>query len=222
MKQPHLLLIFTFLSFPFLLFSQEDTVKPLTDNQSNTLNIIYKGEHHIYIGIGLDVPMFMHFYNDKSVGTKGNGVVNATHYYSPAVGLNGFFNYKFFLDKGWALGAVLGGSYISTKQNSQTLIHLGADVTYMVRRWPVDIPISFELGGYFNSLLLPYPAENLRSGGFFMKPQIGMIYNINENWGIGFSTEWWIVPEILLNEYKNQSNFSHIWGFTINLRYKTN
>lgn len=242
-----LLFCFAFLFFPsFILMAQEG--EPLAksssdvgnfsnsaekqkvqENQKNALlaekensNIIYKGEHHLLIGVGLDVPLFMHFYNDKTVGKKGNGVVRSADSYNPPVGLNGFFNYQFFLDHGFAIGAILGGTYISTAQNNQTLIHLGLNLTYMIRRWPIDIPISFEIGGHFNSLQLPYPANSVRSGGIFFKPQIGMVYNINENWGVGFSTEYAIAPEIFLNEYKDQSNFAHWWGFTVNIRYRIN
>lgn len=191
----------------------------LAKERKDAQNIIYKGEHHLYIGVGMMVPIFMHFYNNENLGN--NGFMLSSEHYDPPVGLSGFFDYKFFLNDGWALGAELGGAYIRTTQNAQTLIHLGAEVTYMIRRWPVDIPISFEIGGYFNTLRQEYPAENLQSGGIFFKPEIGFSYNINENWGVGGSMAWWVTPEIYLDEERvDQSVFAHAWALTVNVRYR--
>lgn len=189
--------------------------------KDDEINLIYKGEHHLNIGVGMTVPVLMHFYNDPTIGDRGNGVVISSDFYEPPVGLSGFFDYKFFLGGGWALGAELGGTYLKSTNNSQTLIHLGAEATYMIRRWPVDIPISFGIGGHFNTFRREAPAKNIQSGGIFFKPEIGMTYNINEEWGIGFTTAWWIVPEIYLNEpLAKQSAFNHIWSFAVNVRYK--
>lgn len=247
MKKYFIFLTFVFLSIFFVFAQEVEEEEILTETPTaetpqlteatsddeieieiqaeENLNIIYKGEHHLNIGLGMTVPVFMHFYNNPQMGK--NGVVLSSEHYDPPVGLAGYFNYRFFFDKGWALGAELGGSYIRTTQNSQTLVHIMAEATYMIRRWPVDIPISFGIGAHFNSLQQEYPATDLQSGGLFFKPSIGFSYNINENWGIGLTTAWSIIPEIYLSDgtpegdyLEKQSAFSHVWSLAINIRYR--
>lgn len=191
---------------------------PLTGDD---LNLIYKGEHHLTLNLGMAVPMYMHFYNHPALGK--NGVVLSSEHYDPPVGLEGSFLYRYFFDKGFSVGAELGGAFLKTTQNSQTLVTLGADFAYTLRRWPVDLPFSFTLGAHFNSLQQEYPAQNLQSGGIFFKPSFGVLYNLNENWALGATTSFWIVPEIYLTDtLKNESCFAHFWQFAVTVRYRFN
>ena len=209
---------------------QEITKEEAEKKENDSLDLIYKGEQHLYLGVGMLVPVFMHFYNNKTLGN--NGFVISAEHYEPPLGLTGYFEYKHFLNEHWAVGAQLGGSYSKTSENAQTLIHAGFVTTFMIRKWPVDIPISLEIGGHFNSLKQESPAKDIQSGGFFIKPEIGFFYNIDENWGVGGSMAWWVVPEIYTMSYDkdnkefvehdlvNQSTFAHSWALTLNVRYR--
>ncbi len=208
-------------SSPGLSEAKEGEAVNIKLSEESDLNIIYKGEHHLNLNVGLTVPVVMHFYNNLNLGN--NGWVLAPDHYDPAVGLTGSFMYRYFFDKGFFLGGELGGTYIQTSQNSQTLITLAADAGYMIRRWPVDIPISLSIGGHFNSLQQEYPAQDLQTGGIFIKPSIGVLYNIDETWALGATTSWNIYPEIYVtDELKNDSVFANFWSFAITVRYRFN
>lgn len=181
-------------------------------------NIIYSGEMFIRFSLGMSVPLFSHFFKDKSIGK--NGYTNNTKYYGVPVGGTVAVDFMYFLEKNWGVGIELALQLLQTQANYQSLVAVGARAQYMLRRWPFDIPFSVGLGVAFNSLYIE-DVESFLYAGPYIKPDFGFFYNINDKWGIGFNTTFWVVSEFYFdNNKKNQSNFSAFWDITLSARYR--
>ncbi len=185
------------------------------DNEDN--NVIYQGDMFVRGALGFDVPIFAHFYNDKSIGK--NGAVLAPKQYGCPVGGNLDLSFLYFFENNWGVGVELAGELLQTKEKYQSIVALGALGGYMFRTWPFDTFLGSGLGLSFNSLYIN-GGDNLLYISFYFKPELEFFWNINKDWAVGFDTDYWIIPEIYFDNKKNQSSFTHFWSIGFAVRYK--
>jgi hypothetical protein len=186
-----LLCVMMLLPFPAQVFSQDapeaqtpgDTVPPDRDaplpTEERVLELYDLGDKMLSINLGLLIPLFFQAANGSIAGTN------------LSLGGSGSIRFESFLSSNVTLGGELGGS-LSFSPNGRTLIMvpLTARVSYILRRYPFEFPLSFGAGINLTKLDDAFHIDPI------LKPAVSFYWNYNAEWAFGINLAYSWIPQI--------------------------
>jgi hypothetical protein len=126
-----------------------------------------------------------------------------------SMGFEAFFNHTL------SIGAEIGYSFAFARDNNlYTSVPLVANLSYYALSGSVDIPLTLGLGVVYN--------KYKDSGAFtpIVKPEVGVIWNFNDNWGLGVDMSYYFIPEFKFGTFSDQTAFNNSGSVKLSLQYK--
>lgn len=147
--------------------------------EERVLDLYGLGDKMLSINLGFLIPLFFQ---------ATNGSVDATNL---SLGGAGSIRFESFLSSHVTLGGELGGS-LSFSPNGRTLIMvpLTARVSYILRRYPFEFPLSFGAGINFTKLDDAFHIDPI------VKPAAAFYWNYNAEWAFGLNLAYSWIPQI--------------------------
>jgi hypothetical protein len=128
---------------------------------------------------------------------------------SAAMGFEAFFNHT------TSIGAEIGYTFARARdRNLYTTVPLIANLSYYVVSGDLDIPLTIGLGVAYNKF---------DESSFFspiIKPEVGVIWNFNESWGLGVDMSYYFTPEFKFGTYSDHTAFNNSASVKLSLQYK--
>ncbi|MDC7227185.1 MAG: hypothetical protein PQJ61_10530 [Spirochaetales bacterium] len=175
-------------------FSQED--EPADDDYAG-IAAFTRGEQLFSLNAGAIFPLFtlapFHEDDEPLVGT-----LSSTH-----TGVSGSLKLGFFVRDNLMLGGELAGMYAATDNSSLTMIPITFVTQYYFLKYPFEFPIYINVGVSMNSFDDYFRITPL------IKPGAGAYYNINGEWALGLNFDYWFMPELYFNTYKNETRIAN-------------
>lgn len=132
------------------------------------------------------------------------------------LGGNASMGFEAFLNHSISLGVELGYTFSYAKNgNLYTAVPLNGTISYYLLSGDLDIPLTLGAGIIYNS----YDDRSYLSP-LYLRPEIGMIWNFNDNWGLGFDLGYWFVPEIYFGANASETAISNSASMKLTLQYK--
>ncbi|MDR2952873.1 MAG: hypothetical protein LBU82_06500 [Treponema sp.] len=206
MQKAGIALILLLLSFPILLYAQEEDdseEEPSADSEWDYYETEFYsvGDKTFIVSAGAVFPTV--FFNN------GNKIV---HNLTPPVGYTGSLAYTFFLGSNVFIGGEIQGMVLQTlSRNMLFVIPIGARVGYQFVLSRFEFPISLALGMTFHRYL------DLGYYGFYIKGGGGAYFRFNADWSFGFNASWGWYPE--WTPKKNESIDGNIVDVMLSIRY---
>lgn len=169
------------------------------------------GSQTFSINVGLFFPLFFHF--------PGADSVDELSTFEPAwgqlsLGGMGSLSWGSYLTPRFALGAKLAGSFSFTPQGYvNSLIPITMWAEYLFRSGSFEFPVSFQGGIVINRV-----QDQIYLGPIAI-PGISGYYNLNAEWGLGLSLNYWWVPEIYFGDKADVSSFGNFLELSFSARY---
>lgn len=133
------------------------------------------------------------------------------------VGGTGHLQWSAFLNNNWAVGGEFGGMFAFTpNQNTLFMIPLATRLTYFLRAYPFEFPLSLAAGINFSRF-----EENFKSDPILI-PGIGAYWNYNTEWAFGLDLRWWWVPQIYTGPTppSDDTRFGNFLASTLSVMYR--
>lgn len=132
------------------------------------------------------------------------------------LGGNASMGFEAFFNRQSSLGFEIGYTFAYSKDNTlYTAVPLAAQVNHYLLQGTLDLPIGIGAGLIYNSY-----GERSYLSPFFLKPEIGLIWNFNENWGIGVDLSYWFVPEIYTGDQADDTAYLSSASAKFSLQYR--
>jgi hypothetical protein len=126
-----------------------------------------------------------------------------------SMGFEAFFNHNV------SIGAEIGYSFAFARDNNlYTSVPLVANLSYYAVSGGVDIPITIGIGAAYNKY---------KDSGVFtpiVKPEVGVIWNFNDNWGLGVDMSYYFLPEFKFGTFSDQTAYNNSASVKLSLQYK--
>ncbi len=170
-----------------------------------------KGSQLLSFKFGTTVPTFTYFFSDSNfVVGPGQGNTGAK------VGGYGAISYQVFNTDKTAIGGEIGYNFNYSAANLLfTAVPFYAKYSYFPVQGSWDIPLSVGLGGAY----IKYNDAALMT--LYTNLEVGVTWYPGTNWGFGFNTGLWLIPEFNYKEDLKQDNA--IGGFmpiTLSIIYR--
>ena len=137
------------------------------------------GDQMLSLNLGLFIPLFY------SGGPDGTEDANLT------LGGTGHLMWSSFLSNNLAVGGELGGMFAFTpNDNTLFMVPLAARISYFLRAYPFEFPISLAAGFNFSRYRDSFKSD------FILIPGAGFYWNFNTEWAFGFDARYWWVPQV--------------------------
>jgi len=168
------------------------------------------GSQIFTIDAGFFIPLFFHF-----PAAADNDDVST---FEPAFGQlslggSGSLSWGSYLTPRFAIGVELAGSFSFTPNGYvNSLIPITMFAEYLFRSGSFDFPVSLQGGFVINRV-----QDQLYMGPVAI-PGISGYYNLNAEWGLGLSLDYWWVPEIYFDKSEN-SSFGNFLELSFSARY---
>lgn len=169
------------------------------------------GSQIFTIDTGLLFPLFFHF-----PGADGNDEVST---FEPAFGQlslggSGSLSWGSYLTPRFALGVELAGAFSFTPNGYvHSLIPITMFAEYLFKSGSFEFPVSLNGGFVINRV-----QEQLYMGPIVI-PGVSAYYNLNAEWGIGATLDYWWAPEIYFGDKSENSAFGNYLEFGFSARY---
>ena len=169
------------------------------------------GSQHFTIDLGILRPLFFHF--------PGASAVDDLNTFESAIGQltlggTGSLAWGSYLTPRFSLGVELSGSFtFSPNEYIQSLIPITMRMGYTFRKGSFEFPLHVNTGVVFNKY-----KDQLYFGPIVI-PGITGYYNVNAEWGLGLSLDYWWVPEIYFGDRANQTGFGNMLDISFSARY---
>lgn len=169
------------------------------------------GSQTFTINAGLLMPLFFHF--------PGASSVEDLNTFEPAwgqlsLGGMGSLSWGSYLTPRFALGAKLAGTFSFTPQGAvQSMIPITMWAEYLFRSGSFEFPVSLQGGLVINRVY-----EQIYFGPIVI-PGISGYYNLNAEWGLGLSLDYFWVPEIYFGDKANKTGFGNLLELSFSARY---
>jgi len=169
------------------------------------------GSQLFTIDLGLFRPLFFHFPGADSVDDL-NKFESA--FGQMTLGGTGSLAWGSYLTPRLALGVELAGSFsFSPNGYVHSLIPITMRIEYLFRKGSFEFPLHVNTGVVFNKF-----REQLYFGPIVI-PGITAYYNVNAEWGLGLSLDYWWVPEIYFGDRADQTGFGSMLDISFSARY---
>ncbi len=169
------------------------------------------GSQHFTIDLGLFMPLFFHFPGASSVDDL-NTFESAIGQMS--LGGTGSLAWGSYLTNRFSLGVELAGTFsFSPNGYTHSLIPITMRMEYLFRKGSFEFPLHVNTGVVFNNF-----REQLYFGPIVI-PGITGYYNVNAEWGLGLSLDYWWVPEIYFGDKANKTGFGNMLDISFSARY---
>ena len=188
------------LTVPFSLAAAEtDQADPAAAFRYDT------GDQLFFFDAGLYRPLFV-----LSSAEGFDPVLDNTYF-----GGNAGMGFEAFLNHNVSLGAEISYTFAYAKDNNlYTSVPLSASLSYYLSQGTIDLPISLGAGVVYNSF-----ADQSYLSPIFLKPQVGLFWNFNENWGVGIDLDYWFVPEFYTGTNADKTAYLNSASVRLALQY---
>jgi hypothetical protein len=169
------------------------------------------GSQIFTIDAGLFFPLFFHF-----PGAASNDDVST---FEPAFGQlslggSGSLSWGSYLTPRIAIGVELAGAFSFTPNGFvHSLIPITMFAEYLFKAGSFEFPVSLQGGFVINRV-----QEQLYMGPIAI-PGVSAYYNLNAEWGLGATLDYWWVPEIYFGDKSENSSFGNYLEFSFSARY---
>jgi hypothetical protein len=189
------------------LYAQSESDAEITDSQG----ISYRydtGDTMFTFDAGPYLPLFVLL---PEGDTFYNAITDNTY-----LGGNASMGFEAFLNRRVSLGFELGFTFSYAKDDTlYTAVPFLGNLSYYALQGDIDIPLTLGVGVIYNS----YGKQSYLSP-FFLKPEIGVIWNFNDNWGLGVDTSYWFVPEIYTGDNSHKTALYNAVSAKLSLQYR--
>jgi len=221
-----ILFFLTFISFP--LYSQEisdnppnggmqkrpnEQRPPLDDfpEDEGFIEPYGLGSQTFSINMGPFLPLFFYF---PAAGSEEDLNIFEPALGQLSVGGMGSLSWGSYLTPRFALGAKLSGSFAFTPRGFvHSMIPITMWAEYLFRSGSFEFPFSLQGGIVINRV-----QDQIYLGPVAI-PGISGYYNLNAEWGLGLSLNYWWVPEIYFGDKANVSGFGNFLEISFSARY---
>lgn len=138
-----------------------------------------RGDQLISLNLGLMVPLF--YFGGPDGAQSANLSLGGT----------GHLLWSSFLNNNLAIGGEFGGMFAFTpNHNTLFMIPLAARVSYFLRSYPFEFPLTLAAGVNFSRF-----GDNFKTDPIVI-PGVGFYWNYTVEWAFGFDVRYWFVPQI--------------------------
>jgi len=92
-------------------------------------------------------------------------------------------------------------------RNALYMIPLAARVTYFLRAYPYEFPLSVAAGVNFSRFGESFKIDPI------VIPGVGFYWNLNTEWAFGIDLRYWIVPQLYLGQSGISSDDNRLGNF---------
>ncbi|HDQ15214.1 MAG TPA: hypothetical protein ENN41_10420 [Sediminispirochaeta sp.] len=185
---------------------------PLTTPEDESFLEPYSlGSQTFSINAGFFIPLFFQY-----PGLEGGDELNSIEpgWEHLSLGGTGSLSWGSYLTPRFALGAKLSGTFSFTPNGElHSLIPITMWAEYLFRSGSFEFPVSLQGGVVINRAY-----EEVYFGPIAI-PGISGYYNINAEWGLGLSLEYYWVPEIYFGDKSNATSFGNMLELSFSARY---
>lgn len=168
------------------------------------------GSQIFTIDAGLYIPLFFHF---PAAGSNEDVSTFEPAFGQLSLGGSGSLSWGSYLTPRFAIGVELAGSFSFTPNGYvNSLIPITMFAEYLFRYGSFEFPVSLQGGFVINRV-----QDQLYMGPIAI-PGISGYYNLNAEWGLGLSLDYWWVPEIYFDNSEN-SSFGNFLELSFSARY---
>lgn len=164
------------------------------------------GDQMLSLNMGLFIPLFF------AGGPDGIKDANLS------LGGTGHLLWSAFLSNELALGGELGGMFAFTpNRNTLFMIPLAARLTYFLRAYPFEFPLSLAAGMNFSRFGESFKIDPI------LIPGVGFYWNMNTEWAFGFDARYWWVPQIYTGQSEvpsSENRFGNFLATTLSVMYR--
>jgi len=137
------------------------------------------GDQLLSLNLGMLFPLFY------TGGSDGLQDANLT------LGGTGHLMWSSFLSNNLAVGGEFGGMFAFTpNRNTLFMIPLAARVSYFLRSYPFEFPLTLSAGMNFSRFRDNFKVDPI------VIPGAGFYWNYNTEWAFGLDLRYWWVPQI--------------------------
>jgi hypothetical protein len=142
------------------------------------------GDQYLNIGIGMQIPLFIHNPSPES----GETAINPTNL---KLGLTGSLGWAAFLNNNISLGLDVAAAYSADVNKAGFFtVPFTINAAYFLRSSPFEIPI--HLG--FGMNIMKY--KDITTLGIMAKSGVSLYWNAIQDWSFGLNLMYWWMPEI--------------------------
>lgn len=188
-----------------------ETEEPPEGEEEGFIEPYGLGSQHFTIELGLFRPLFFHFPGASEVEKLSTFESALTQL---SLGGTGSLAWGSYLTNRFSLGMELAGTFsFSPNGYIHSLIPITMRMEYLFRKGSFEFPVHLNTGVVFNSF-----RDQLYFGPIVI-PGITGYYNLNAEWGLGLSLDYWWVPEIYFGDKANRSGFGNMLDLSFSARY---
>jgi len=187
---------------PVVAFAQDNDEETRPERFEPTYSL---GDQMLSLNLGTIFPLFY------TGGPDGMEDANLT------VGGTGHLQWSAFVNNNLAVGGEFGGMFAFTpNQNTLFMIPLAARLTYFLRAYPFEFPLSLAAGVNFSRF-----EENFKTDPILI-PGAGVYWNYNTEWAFGLDLRWWWVPQIYTGPTppSEDTRFGNFLASTLSVMYR--
>ena len=164
------------------------------------------GDQMLSLNLGLFIPLFF------AGGPDGIEDANLS------LGGTGHLLWSAFLTNEIALGGEFGGMFAFTpNRNTLYMIPLAARITYFLRAYPYEFPLSIAAGMNFSRFGESFKIDPI------VIPGVGFYWNLNTEWAFGLDARYWWVPQIYTGQSEvdsSENRFGNFLATTLSVLYR--
>ncbi|MEX2442257.1 MAG: hypothetical protein WD492_01535 [Alkalispirochaeta sp.] len=188
-------------------FSQEEESVPETPDQPEEefIPTYALGDQLLSLNLGMLFPLFY------SGGADGIEDANLT------LGGTGHLMWSSFLNNNLAVGGEFGGMFAFTpNRNTLFMIPLAARVSYFLRSYPFEFPLTLAAGINFSRF-----RENFKVDPIVI-PGAGFYWNYNTEWAFGVDVRYWWIPQWYSGPEppSEDTRYGNFLGTTLSVLYR--
>jgi hypothetical protein len=169
------------------------------------------GSQTFTINAGLIFPLFFYF---PGAGEVDNLSTFEAAWGQLSLGGMGSLSWGSYITPRFALGAKLSGTFAFTPTGYvHSLIPITMWTEYLFRSGSFEFPVSLQAGVVIN---------RVQDQGYFggiVIPGMSGYYNLNAEWGLGLSLDYYWVPEIYFGDRANYTGFGNHLELSFSARY---
>jgi hypothetical protein len=185
------------------LAAQEAEPESPPDEEAEFVPTYSTGDQMLSLNLGLFIPLFY----------TGDGVRDA----NLTLGGTGHLVWSSFVNNNLAIGGEFGGMFAFTpNQNTLFMIPLAARLSYFLRSYPFEFPLTFAAGINFSRF-----GENFKTDPILI-PGVGFYWNYTIEWAFGLDVRYWWVPQIYQGPEppSSDSRFGNFLATTLSVLYR--
>lgn len=164
------------------------------------------GDQMLSLNLGMFIPLFF------AGGPDGIQDANLT------LGGTGHLMWSAFLTNELAVGGEFGGMFAFTpNRNALYMIPLAARLTYFLRAYPYEFPLSIAAGLNFSRFGDSFKVDPI------IIPGAGFYWNMNTEWAFGFDARYWWVPQVYTDSSEipsSENRFGNFLATTFSVLYR--